>query len=376
MSGSSPCILLPQHPPQRIALVSSHLGRWPHRRRDWFAALSTVCGELLTGGSTLLCVSGTTSAPYLQRCAELFGHTVESKEVQGVARSDRDRLAVCDADTVIVLATRSRSRTESLIDELLDRPAGQRPELCFAGIETLVPAPIASRWESLGAHRFVPHVDALLAPQPGPSAVRLATVREVDSADWLVHCTRECSGPWPGQSSEDYLDDLILGRASADHSVGSTLRRILVERRLRAVSRPVRGAAPAVSFSTCPLQELASRRIFRAHRGRWDFEPFGLAISRDWLIARGARPVVYRSRAELVGDDPFEQPARSRGAGGLDWTAEHEWRHPGDVDLSQLPPECGLVLVGSDSDVAAVAGQGCWGVLVVGRFRQDETEVQ
>ena len=376
MSRSSPCVPFPDRPPRRIALVSSHLGRWPHRRRDWFAALTTACSELLSEGSTLLSVAGTTSAPYLPRCAELFGHQVESKEARGVARSDRDRLAVRDVDTVVVLATRKRSRTEALIDELLGRPAGQRPELCVAGIESLIPGPIACRWESLGAHRFVPRVNALRPPRPGPATVRLASRREIDSSDWLVHCTRECSGPWPGQSSDNYLDDLILGRASADHSVGSTLRRILIERRLRAVSRPVRGAARAVSFTASPLEELATRRIFRTHRGRWDFEPFGLAISRDWLIARGARPVVYRSRSQLVGDDPFEQPARSHGAGNLDWTAEHEWRHPGDVDFSQLPPKNGLVLVESDSDVAAVAGHTRWPVLVVGRFRQDETAIQ
>ena len=376
MSGSSPCVPLPKDPPRRIALVSSHLGRWPHRRRDWFAALSTVCRELLPERSTLLSVGGTTSAPYLRRCAELFGHEVESIEVQGVARSDRDLLAVCDADTVIVLATRSRSRTRALIDELLARPEGQRHRLYVSGLDSLVPSSIASRWESLGAHRFLPRVETLEVPQRGPSSVRLATRHEIDSNDWLVHCTRECSGAWPGQSIEDYLDDLILGRATADHSVEATMRRILIERRLRAVSRPVRGASPAVSFTACPLGQLATRRIFRAHRGRWDFEPFGLAISRDWLIGRGAQPVVYRTRSELLGDDPFEQPASSRGPGRLDWTTEHEWRHPGDVDFSGLPAESGLVLVRDDSDIESVAGLGCWPVVVVGRFGQDDTSIQ
>jgi hypothetical protein len=192
----------------------------------------------------------------------------------------------------------------------------------------------------------------------------------------LVHCTRECSGPWPGQEHHDYLDDLIFDRPSGDHSVRNTLRRILSERRLRAVSRPVRGAAAAVSFTACPHQQLASRRTFRAHRGRWDFEPYGLAISRDWLLAQGARPVVYRDHSDLMGNDPFEQPARSQGSGCYDWRTEQEWRHPGDIDLGSLPADSALVLVHSDDDIDALDGHGPWPVATISRFDKTPPAIQ
>ncbi len=377
MPGSS----LPHDPavqqPPRIALVSSHLGRWPHRRSDWFAALSTACDDLLPNGSRLLLVVGTTAAPYLARCGELFGHRVETVDSVGVSRGDRDRLSVSNANVVIALAARNRSRTRALIDQLLKDPSEERPAVWFARATSLVPQEIAEKWITLGAQPFDAQTGHPRQPPGTGGTVLLASNRMTDSGDWLVHCTRECAGRWPGQSQDEYLDDLILGRRSADHSVQSTLRRILVERRLRAVSRPVRGFPPAVSFSASPLKDLVTSRVFRAHRGRWDFEPYGLAISRNWLAARGARPVVYRRPADLLGDDPFEQPTESPGRHRrLDWASEKEWRHPGDVDLSLLPPDGGLVLVNHDSDLDSVAGISRWPVVVLSRFRPDGSAVQ
>ena len=377
MPGSSLPHDSPVPPFPRVALVSSHLGRWPHRRTDWFAALSTACNQLLAVGSRLLFMAGTTTAPYLARCGKLFGHRVETLDSTGVSRGDRDQLSVSNADVIIALAVGNRSRTRSLIQRVLEAPPESRPPVWFAHSTSLVSREIAEKWTTQGARPFDPGTRRLPDPPVAEGTIRLATDQMVESGDWLVHCTRECAGRWPGQPQNEYLDDLILGRNSADHSVQATLRKILVERRLRAVSRPVRGLPPAVSFSASPLEELLTRRVFRGHRGRWDFEPYGLAISRAWLAARGARPVVYRRPKDLRGDDPFEQPTGSRGSRRrLDWTSEEEWRHPGDVDLSSLSASQGLVLVHRDSDLRYVAGFSRWPVLVLGHFRQDTSAVQ
>tara|TARA_Y100000588_G_scaffold173118_2_gene186963 strand:+ start:1103 stop:2233 length:1131 start_codon:yes stop_codon:yes gene_type:complete len=360
----------------RVAFVSSHLGRWPHRRTDWFAALSTACNQLLDENSRLLLVAGTTTAPYLTRCGELFGHRVETLDSTGVSRGDRDQLSVFNADVIIALAVGNRSRTRTLIQQVLETPSEGRPPVWFARSTSLVSREITEKWTTLGARPFDPASRRRSDPPIAEATVHLATNRMVKSGDWLVHCTRECDGRWPGQSQDQYLDDLILGRSASDHSVQATLRKILVERRLRAASRPVRGFPPAVSFSASPLEELLTRRVFRGHRGRWDFEPYGLAISRDWLAARGARPVVYRLPGDLRGNDPFEQPTGSQGRHPMNWTREEEWRHPGDVDLSSLPDSQGLVLVHRHSDLGFVSGISRWPVLVLGHFRQDTSAVQ
>ena len=376
MSDASSRVRILNLPRPKIALVSSHLGRWPHRRHDWFAALATACSHLVPAGSTLLSAAGTTTAPYLRRCAELFGHRIETKSVRRVPRQTRDRLCVEEADTVIILSARNHSRTASLVTELIQRPREIRPVVWFARKPSLVPPAAATQWESHGARSFLSRRRTPATRRTIPATAQLATVEDTTRDDWLIHCTRECDGPWPGQSREEYLDNLILGRVESDHSVQCTLRRILVDGRLRAVSRPVRGAPPAVSFTSCPLEQLGSLRVFRPHRGRWDFEPYGLAISRDWLIARGTRPVVYQEHPDLSGEDPLEQPAVSGENRRIDWTAEQEWRHPGDIELSEIPPDRGLVLVGQDTDVAAVADQSRWPIAVISRFRKDDTAIQ
>ena len=94
----------------------------------------------------------------------------------------------------------------------------------------------------------------------------------------------------------------------------------------------------------------------------------GMCLAR---VPRNGRNFEY-----LSGEDPFEQPAVSGGNTGIDWTGEQEWRHPGDIDLSLIPPDCGLVLVGQDTDVPAVADHSSWPIAVISRFRKDDTAIQ
>lgn len=369
--------------PPRVAIVSSGLGRWPHRHRGWFAALATICRDLLPPASRLLAVTGTTVHPYLPRCAELFGHRIEPIDVTGIPRHERDRLAVSQSNLVVILSARPGSRTHRLIETLLANPPPVRPVLWSTADPSLVPRSSSAGWKARifspePAPEFGPASEVPESPEgPGLDLVgNRFNDRLVNPRDWLAHCTRECSGPWPGQSRRDYLDDLILGRPTSDHSVLASLLRIITQRRLRAVSRPVQSGPPAVSFSACPLVDLASRRIFRPHRGRWDFEPYGIAVSRNWLATRGGRPVIYRPPDSLRGDDPFEQPAHARTQPKLDWTREAEWRHPGDLDLRSLSATRGLVFVDHEEDARIVATVSPWPVVVLGRFRQGGSPVQ
>ncbi|MFP6769235.1 MAG: hypothetical protein VB859_13765 [Planctomycetaceae bacterium] len=367
--------------PPRVAIVSSGLGRWPHRRRDWFAALATACRDLLPPASRLLSVPGTTTQPYLLRCAELFDHRIDEIDATGTQRHERDRLAISRSDLIVILSARRGSRTQQLIDTLLADPPAVRPEIWSAMDPSLVQRSSSLGWKARlfhpvpvpDFHRSVPTAPISSKREPGPTRWH---DHSLDPHDWLLHCTRECCGPWPGQSRRDYLDDLILGRPTSDHSVLASLLRIITQRRLRAVSRPVQGGPFAVSFSACPLAGLASRRVFRPHRGRWDFEPYGIAISRNWLSARGGRPVIYRPPDSLTGDDPFEQPTHARTQPKLNWTLEAEWRHPGDLDLRSLSATRGVVFVASEEDARTVDSVSPWPVVVLGRFRQDGSSVQ
>ena len=68
-----------------------------------------------------------------------------------------------------------------------------------------------------------------------------------------------------------------LGRPVADSRSG----------RLIASSEFVRGETPVVSLTAVPLGEIRTLRTYRSHLSRWDFEPYGICIRRDWLQRRG-----------------------------------------------------------------------------------------
>ncbi|HIF32401.1 MAG TPA: hypothetical protein EYQ75_12180 [Planctomycetaceae bacterium] len=176
----------------------------------------------------------------------------------------------------------------------------------------------------------------------------------------LVHCVRGTTGLRLPELSTGQLDCLLGGVELGCSSPGDTLKKIIHDKRIYGSSKAIRGGHRVVCFSSTPLHELANLHEFRRGRQRWDFSPFGIWIDRQWLVHRGARPVVY-------GDDTvWEQlPSPDRpwfqcrgngartgaGAGvGADWTRENEWRVSGDVSLDGLPTDSAFVLVATGAD--------------------------
>jgi hypothetical protein len=158
-----------------------------------------------------------------------------------------------------------------------------------------------------------------------------------EKGTYLIHYTRSCPGPWPGQSYGDYCQSLIDGREEADHSGFHTLRRILEEGVIRGSARLTRGKRAVVSLTECLPGELI--RLIKWRKGliRWSFEPYGIAIAKDILVGLGARPVIYGDETTFRnlsdGDKFLFQP---RSSGGKDWSVEQEWRIQGDVYLKNL----------------------------------------
>ena len=190
----------------------------------------------------------------------------------------------------------------------------------------------------------------------------------IQTWSWLSHCTRRQPGAWPGQSKDEYLRNLVLAHSDSDHSAFGALRRILNEQRLRSSAAGIRGGFRVVSFTAVPLGELKSLRVFRPHRGRWDFEPFGVCIDRVWLEDQGAREVQYADDDEWRccsdAEKPFFQRASSKTQDGktIRWTVEQEWRHIGDVDLERLPADKAMVFVCSRQEADLLAQSSRWPV--------------
>ncbi len=190
------------------------------------------------------------------------------------------------------------------------------------------------RWpggsEPMGRSPEKPHGRA----RPDPRAVLETPPLE---EPFLFHYTRSCPGPWPGQSRCAWAEDLFRASPWADHTALDTLWRILMERRLRACGRLIRGQIPVVSWTRVPPQDLSRLTRWNPALIRWTFEPYGIAIKRKVLKTLGARPVIYAREAHY-----FKIPERDRfrfqlhEPGRPSWKGEKEWRLQGDLSLDAL----------------------------------------
>lgn len=300
-----------------------------------------------------------------------------------------DRLLFAAADRIQILSCRVKGTIAELLRlHLLDRDRAQTPVLLACDENGVFPefaTELPTGWVPwILQPAMFPELS--LETAVGSTKVRASvsngqmsesTTTDKDPAltlnplqnpgDWLLHWTRAAVGPWPGESSEDFLDALILRTETADHSAITTLLRILSEGILRASAEGIRGSFPVVAFTGVPLHEFRKRRVFRKHRHRFDFEPWGIAIRKNSLISRGVRPVIYGDDEMWTSlnheDRPFFQKATSGGATSN--SEELEWRAIGDVHLPQLSASDVCVFVDSTDTARLVSLHSPWEVIVV-----------
>jgi hypothetical protein len=206
-------------------------------------------------------------------------------------------------------------------------------------------------------------LDATIARTPARVLHKLE-----NQSNYLSHCTRRAQGAWPDQPEEEYLDQLVFGEPARDRSSLAALMRIVSMQRLLASGNAIRDATPVVSFTAAKLDELSTMRKFRSHRGRWDFEPYGISIESGLLESLSAKRVVYGDEEawETFRDDerPFFQKLGSQ-VSSIDWSIEKEWRLLGDLDLTTIPPDKAIVFVPTLAEANHVARVSRWPVLVV-----------
>lgn len=407
-----------------LGIASSRIGRDLAGKSAWFRFLRAACVRAAQNDEFVLTSKGTSTEQFVRRCKELFGTRVcvvvvsESQSLRdwfrdeivaassiepasrnetaailispAVAVNDQavespvtapeaDRALAALSDRLLALATRKGGNWDRLIRWRLDSnhhgvgttliALGERSitnkvrdELLAAGAigwtvtSVLQQSAVDSSTESdssTGASGKNSTGKAERAARYGP------TVSSIDFTEYLAHCTRRRDGPWPNQSKQAYLDDLIL--ESADHSALSTLVRIAEMRCLLGSSDSIAGDTPIVSFTAVPLDELQQLRVFRSHRGRWDFEPYGICIRRSWIQNQNGKPVRYATRDEWETMSHEQRlfwhldTTTTKSGNEIDWTVEQEWRVPGDLDLTELTADDAFVFVPTSKEARVLA---------------------
>ena len=294
----------------------------------------------------------------------------------------RDRCLVLVPDRLVVVHIRDGGRIEQLVRA---RCAASTPEL-NRGIELAVGNGLIKPWlrdelRGLGCRVWSPKYPERDADGPPelPCPSRSAQTSHdcpawsrSQSGSWpfLSHWTRAPPGPWPDQSTQQYLDHLVLGSEAIHAKPFDTLCRIVLQQRLAASAAAIRGSTQVVCFTELHPFEIGSRRAFRSHRNRWDCEPYGICLRRSWLEKRGVRKVIYGDAETWQSLAPVDRPFYQRrftdgrqATKQIDWITESEWRHVGDVDLAQVATDDAMLFVRTESEATRLRQISRWPVL-------------
>ena len=339
-----------------IAVTSSRLGKDSRRHRRICQFLTRTMQDCRQRSATLLVASGSAVEPWAIRAAELFGVpvirvSVESDEtttdpstlvIAGVQNSSlsRDAVVIALADRIDAIYVRQKGAIAKCIEHRLTPFDAASTRVAISLTSQCAGSDLVSKG-AIGWFLAEPNRIARLDRSAFDSEI--ATSIEDDDAwtrsdgSWLVHCTRKREGAWPGETQRQYRDSILLGeQESADRGPLQALTRIVRSRRLVAGSIATSHDHPVVCFSAVPLQELMQRRCFRPQLGRWDYEPYGVAVRMSAAKRLGMAPVIYGDPKERGALSP-DQRYRFHPIGKTyDWREEREWRANQSVNLKEL----------------------------------------
>lgn len=170
----------------------------------------------------------------------------------------------------------------------------------------------------------------------------------------LIHWTRGCHGPWPGETRFDYYDAVMICHNRYPRSGLDTLKRILSEGKIRASSRHMRSDVLSVAFSSLTPMESLELMRWRARYREMTFEPYGIAVPEECAAQAGVRKVFYGNPEmyQYLDDDkkPYFQSLGTIGH----WLPENEYRHIGDFEFENCPGNRIIAIVRNCADAAEI----------------------
>ncbi len=319
--------------------------------------LARSLSQLVEGdASSVSLEQGIWISPLLSKKAQSANHDDQANEnLESIARTPlRDRTCVALADRVSAISIKPSGNIAELLQSRLSNPAFPTgscfvamPNYCYA---TKQDWKSHQTWLDRGAVGYVVDIEAcvglnnqlsrcnsLSATATLQPCLSLSQWLQGQTRPWsyLTHCTRGNCAALPQESMEGFVRRVWHDGNSNHPDPFLTLMNILQERCLRGSNWMTRTQTPMVSLSAAPIDELLTRRTFRAHLGRWDWEPYGIIFRHSCLA--DAHAVFYGSKHEFeklpAEQQLFFQPSDGR----QDWSDEREYRFVGNIDLAAIP---------------------------------------
>jgi hypothetical protein len=343
----------------RAAILNSRHGKFPAANSPWIQTTLELCHKLTQEGYVVVSSVGMSTWELVTWKVGACGGKLiivvtdqERKDAAEIARCITDDFALDFSKTLFLFPDNAPQLQETLeglpkrdrwiiaLTEVIF-PVAIRAQGNLARILEILMDSSARRVETRLA---VPYEKTKRRVWHFPAEIIEANAPEFQW-DYLTHWTRATASLWPGETKAEFYASFEACETGYPRGGLQTLRRILRERRIRASKQLVRGEQEVVSLTACPPWELAKLMKWRPSMFRWTFEPYGIALNRAKLKSLGARAVIYgedyQYRFLQEGDKPFFQ---SCGSEKNDWRNEKEWRHVGDLELSQFTSEDAIVL--------------------------------
>ena len=160
---------------------------------------------------------------------------------------------------------------------------------------------------------------------------------------YLFHWTRANNSAWPGERLLDFYRAVIESERYP-RTAFDTLNNIIGSRKLIASSRHMPERIPTVSFTALAPEEAAPLMRWRARFSQMSFEPYGIGIATEACVGLGISPVRYYDRSTSVSRNADDSWLSQSIGTVTDWRQEKEYRHRGDLLLSDLPTEQMIVV--------------------------------
>jgi hypothetical protein len=181
-------------------------------------------------------------------------------------------------------------------------------------------------------------------------------VRWIDE-DWnhITHWTRRIAEPWPGEDAFEYYDSVIRSTDEYSHSALKSLINILKTGKLCGSEFHIRGGHRVVALTELPPHHAVELMAWRSRFVRWSFEPYGIAIDKEYALELGIRPVIYGKHDIYEGLTEEDKPLfQNEGEKAGDWRPEREWRYVGDIQLDTIPSDRMTIIVRRSSEIEIV----------------------
>jgi len=362
---------------QSRAIISSRLKHPLYEQLPWFAALNECLVQASQQTQLILTTPQTTTHEFIQARQQKLAFTLGTihcysnpTKWAAIINKPQSKLS---APYDVLAGPAVDATTTTNKNELSNRPA-LRDQLLLASANIIDVLQIRnnSLLASLLHNKPTGHVRYLEVKTPTTRAVKFEPFNSTrtivlphwfTSGNYLGHWTRDCNGPWPDETRQHWINQLLDELPQSNHSALNTLRRIIESKTLTGASKTIHGELPMTCFTRVSITQWGANHVYRPHLQRWDFCPYGLLINRDWLQTQGLRPVSYGTRQQCNTLSTNDRAYFQIYDGSIDWRVEQEERVAGDLDLRSATSSDIIFFAEHQADARQLQASCRWPVL-------------